>query len=124
MSPNPRDSPSRTLEKPEIGLRRWIADFTKVTGESIKQTEKRERFAGSDHSRCFESIASRMFGTTGEIVVNDVLEHGFPGRVAVFVDGDGSESGGCNVLDQVQAYCWTVRCEKSWATFCSSHSLH
>ena len=26
----------------------------------------------------------------------------------MFVDGDGSESGGCNVLDQVQAYCWAV----------------
>ena len=26
----------------------------------------------------------------------------------MFVDGDGSESGGCNVLDQIQAYCWTV----------------
>ena len=37
----------------------------------------------------------------------------FPGRLAVFVDGDGSESGGCNVLDQVQAYCWTVCDAKS-----------
>ena len=35
------------------------------------------------------------------------------GRLAVFVDGDGSESGGCNVLDQVQAYCWTVCDAKS-----------
>ena len=43
----------------------------------------------------------------------DVLGHGFPGRLAVFVDGDGSESGGCNVLDQVQTYCWTVCDAKS-----------
>ena len=43
-----------------------------------------------------------MFGTTGEVAVVDVLEHGFSGRLAVFVDGDGSESGGSNVLDQVQ----------------------
>ena len=49
-----------------------------------------------------------MFGKAGEVVVADVLEHGFPGRLAVFVDGDGSESGECNVLDQVQAYCWAV----------------
>ena len=48
-----------------------------------------------------------MFGTAGEVAVVDVLEHGFPGRLVVFVDSDGSESGGCNVLDQVQAYCWT-----------------
>ena len=31
----------------------------------------------------------------------------------MFADGDGSESGGCNVLDQVQAYCWTVCDAKS-----------
>ena len=54
-----------------------------------------------------------MFGKAGEVVVADVLEHGFPGRLAVFVDGDGSESGGCNVLDQVQAYCWIVCDAKS-----------
>ena len=54
-----------------------------------------------------------MFGTTGEVAVVDVLEHGFSGRMAVFVDGDGSESGGCNVLDEVQAYCWTVWDAKS-----------
>ena len=35
-----------------------------------------------------------MSGTAGEVAVVDVLEHGFPGRLAVFVDGDGSESGG------------------------------
>ena len=39
-----------------------------------------------------------MFGTTGEVAVVDVLEHGFPGRLAVFVDGDGSESGGATCL--------------------------
>ena len=72
-----------------------------------------------------KSIASRMFGTAGEVAVVDVLEHGFPGRLAVFVDGDGSESVGCNVLDQVQAYCWTVRDAKSLGLrLASSHSLH
>ena len=84
----------RTLEKPENGLRRWIADFTKETGESIKQNEKQERFAGSDPSRCFESIASGMSGKTGEIVVDDVLGYVLPGRLAVFFDGNGSYSGG------------------------------
>ena len=49
-----------------------------------------------------------MFGEIGEIVVGDVLGYDFPGRLAVLVDGDGSESGGCNVLDQVQPYCWTA----------------
>ena len=39
---NPRDSTGRTLEKPENGLRGWNADFTKETGESTEQTEKRE----------------------------------------------------------------------------------
>ena len=79
----------------------------------LEETEKRERLTGSNHSRCTESIASRMFGKAGEVVVVDVLEHGFSGRLAVFVDGDGSDSGGCNVLDQVQAYCWTVCDAKS-----------
>ena len=79
----------------------------------LKKAKERERLTGSDHSRCFESITARMFGTAGEVAVGDVLEHGFPGRLAVFVDGDGSESGGCNVLDQVQAYCWTVCDAKS-----------
>ena len=61
----------------------------------------------------FDSITARMFGEAGKIVLANVLEHGFPRRLAVFVDGDGSESGGCNVLDQVQAYCWTVCDAKS-----------
>ena len=84
-----------------------------LTQSERRHWEKRERLTGSNHSRCFESIASRMFGTAGEVAVVDVLEHGFPGRLAVFVDGDGSESGGCNVLDQVQAYCWTLCDAKS-----------
>ena len=79
----------------------------------LKKLKKRERLTGSNNSSCFESIASRMSGTAGEVTVVDVLEHGFSGRLAVFVDGDGSESGGSNVLDQVQAYCWTVRDAKS-----------
>ena len=37
----------------------------------------------------------------------------FPEGLVVFVDSDGSESGGCNVLDQVQAYCWIVCDAKS-----------
>ena len=74
----------------------------------LKKAEERERVTGSDHSRCFESIAARMFGKAGEVAIVDVLGHEFPGRLAVFADGDCSESGGCNVLDQVQAYCWTV----------------
>ena len=56
----------------------------------------------------FESIASRMFGEFGEIVVVDVLGYDFPGRLAVLFDGNGSESGGCNVLYQVQANRWAV----------------
>ena len=49
-----------------------------------------------------------MSGKTGEIFVDDVLGYDLSGRLAVLFDGDGSESGGCNVLDQVQAYCWAV----------------
>ena len=37
----------------------------------------------------------------------------FPRRLAVLYDGNGSESGGCNVLDEVQAYCWAVCDAKS-----------
>ena len=55
-----------------------------------------------------KSIPSRMFGEAGKIVDADVLGYEFPGRLAVLVDGDGSESGGCNVLDQVQTDSWTV----------------
>ena len=93
----------RTVEKPESGLCRRNVDLTKETGKCLEEVEKRERFTGSNHSRRFESIASRMFGEIGEIVVVDVLGYDFPGRLAVLYDGNGSESGGCNVLDQVQA---------------------
>ena len=71
--------------------------------KSLEEVAKRERFTGSDHGRCFESIASRTFGEIDEIAVVDVLGYDFPGRLAVLFDGNGSESGGCNVLDQVQA---------------------
>ena len=101
------------VEKHENRLCWWNVDLAKETGKCLEETEKRERLTRSNHSRCIESIASRMFGKAGEVVVVDVLEHGFPGRLAVFVDGDGSESGGCNVLDQVQAYCWAVCDAKS-----------
>ena len=57
----------------------WDADLNEETGQSTAQTEKRERFTGSDHSGCFESIAPGMSGEAGEIVVDDVLEYVFPG---------------------------------------------
>ena len=101
------------MEKHENRLCWWNVDLAKETGKRLEKGEERERVTGSDHSRCFESVAARMFGKAGEVAVVDVLGHGFPGRLAVFVDGDGSESGGCNVLDQVQAYCWTVCDAKS-----------
>ena len=103
----------RAVEKHENRLCWWNVDLAKETGKCLNETEKRERLTGSNHSRCIERFAPRMFGKAGEVVVADVLEHGFSGRMAVFVDGDGSESGGCNVLDQVQAYCWTVCDAKS-----------
>ena len=75
--------------------------------------KKRERFTGSD---VFESIATRMFGKTCKIAVDDVLGYDRPGGLALLVDVDGSESGGCNVLDQVQANYWAVcDAKKSWA---------
>ena len=101
------------VEKHENRLCWWNVDLAKETGKCHGETEKRERLAGSNHSRCVESFAPRMFGKDGEVAVADVLEHGFSGRLAVFVDGDGSESGGCNVLDQVQTYCWTMCDAKS-----------
>ena len=58
-------------------------DLTKETGKCLEEIEKRERFTGSNHSRRFESIASRMFGELGEIVVVDVLGYDLPGRLAV-----------------------------------------
>ena len=101
------------VEKHENRLCWWNVDLARETGKYPGETEKRERLTGSNHSRCVESFAPRMFGKYGEVIVADVLEHGFSGRLAVFVDGGGSESGGCNVLDQVQAYCWTVCDAKS-----------
>ena len=87
--------------------------FRQETGKCLEEAEERERVTGSDHSRCFEIIASRMFGEAGKIVVADVLGYEFPGRLAVLVDGDGSESGGCNVIDQVQTDSWIVCDAKS-----------
>ena len=49
-----------------------------------------------------------MFGEAGKVVVVDVLGCEFPGRLAVLVDGDGSESGECDVFDQVQTDSWIV----------------
>ena len=90
------------MEKHENGLCWWNIYLAKETGKCLEAAEKRERITGSDHSRCFESITARMSGEAGEVAVADVLEYGFSGRLAVFVDGDGSESGGCNVLDEVR----------------------
>ena len=86
----------------------WDVDFAKETGKSFEEVEKRERITVSDHGRCFKSIASGMFGESGEIVVDGVLVYDFPGRLALLFDGNGSESGGRNVLDQVQADSRTV----------------
>ena len=44
----------------------------------------------------------------GEIVVGDVLRHELLGCMDVLLDGKGTKSGGCNVLDQVQADRWLV----------------
>ena len=101
------------MDKHENGLCWRNVDLTKETGKRLEKAEERERVTRSNHSRCFESIAARMFGKAGEVAVVDVLGHEFPERLAVFADCDGSESGGCNVLDQVQAYCWTVCDAKS-----------
>ena len=49
--------------------------------KSLEEIEQRERFTRSNHSRRFESIAFRMFGEIGEIVVVDVLGYDFPGRL-------------------------------------------
>ena len=109
-----RKHPSRTialdraLEESKSGLCRWNADFTTETVESVEQTEKREGLARSNHSRCFESIPTGTSGEAGMVAVDDVLGHVVPGRKDVLVDGHGSEGGGCNVLDQVQADCWTM----------------
>ena len=54
-----------------------------------------------------------MFGEIGKIAVVHVLGHDFPGRLAMLNYGNGSESGGCNVLDQVQANRWDVCDAKS-----------
>ena len=102
----------RAVEKLENGLCRRNVDFTKETGNCLEEIEKRESLSGSDHSRCFEIIASRMFGKIGEIAVVDVLGYDFPG-LAMLYDGNGSGSGGCNVLDQVQANRWAVCDAKS-----------
>ena len=96
------------MEKHENGLCWWYVALAIETGKCLEEAEKRERVTGSDHSRCFESIACRMFGEAGKVVVVDLLGYEFPGRLAVLVDGNGSESGGCNVLDQVQTDSWTV----------------
>ena len=50
----------RAVEKLENGLCMRNVDFSKETGKCLEEIEKRERFTGSNHSRCFESIASRM----------------------------------------------------------------
>ena len=76
-------------------------------GHWSEQIEKCEGITGPDHTRCFEGIAPGMFGKTGEIAVSDVLGQE-PGGVDVLFDGNGTQSGGCYVLVQVQACRWFV----------------
>ena len=85
---------------------------TKKPERVLSKLKNGKRFTRSDHSGCFESIAPRMSGKVGEIVVGDVLGHGFYGRMAVLSDGDGSESGGCNVFDlrPIAGLCAMRRC--------------
>ena len=111
------------MEKHENGLCWWNVDLAKETGKRLEKAEERERVTGSDHSRCFESITARMFGKAGEVVVVDLLGYEFPRRLAVLVDGDGSESGRCNVLDQVQTNSWTVCDAESMAQVTSSTEI-
>ena len=111
------------MDKLENGLCGWNADLNEETGQGPEQGKIKERFTRSDHSRCFESIAPRMCGKAGKILVCDVLGHELPGGMAVLFCSYGSESGGCNVCVQVQADRYFVR-EKSWAHGGSNHSLH
>ena len=64
-----------------------------------------ERFIGSDHSGCFEGIASVMSGKPGEIFVYDVLGYVVPGRFAVFFNGNAKVVG--------EADRWLVRDAKN-----------
>ena len=64
----------------------WNVDLAKETGKCPDETEKWERLTGSNHSRCVESFTPRMSGKDGEVVVADVLEHGFSRRLAMLVD--------------------------------------
>ena len=66
------------VEKHENGLCWWNVDLAKENGKCLEEAEKRERVTGSDHSRCFESIASRMFGEARKVFVVDVLGYEFP----------------------------------------------
>ena len=81
MPPNPRDNTWVELWKNLGGLYRRNVDLTKETEECFEEIEKWERFTGSNHSGCFESIASGFFGESGEIVVVDVLGYDLPGRL-------------------------------------------
>ena len=56
---------------------------------------------------------SGMSGKAGEIVVRDVLGHELSGGMAVLSDCCGSESGGYDVFDQVQADRLLMRDAKS-----------
>ena len=59
-----------------------------------------------------------MSGKAGEIVVGGVLGNVLPGSLAKLFDGNGSGSDGSGQLLDF------VRCEKSWASCGSCHSLH
>ena len=109
------------MEKLESGLRGWNVDLNEETGESIEQTEKWKRFTLEKLARSLSVMCWNM----------DFLE-----EMAVLSDGYGSESGGCNVFDRVQAdrrlmwdakslgYVWPtslppLRCESVQTAFCA-----
>ena len=75
---------------------------------SFEQTEKRERFTGSDHSGCSESISPECLEKLARLLLMMRWDMTFPEDWLCSFGCDGSESGGCNVLDQVQTDCWTL----------------
>ena len=86
---------------------------TKKLERVLRNCKNGKRSTGSDDSGCFDSIAPGMSGKAGGIVVGDVLGHELSGGMAVLSDGYGSERGGCNVFDPVQADRWAVCDAKS-----------
>ena len=109
-----RETPlCRAVEKPENGCAGGMLISPEKLENVLKKLKNGKGSPDQIFARCSKIIASRMFGEAGKIVVADVLGYEFPGRLAVLVDGDGSESGGCNVIDQVQTDSWIVCDAKS-----------